>query len=175
LTGLTLHEQRRSFKPLNKLSSIDAFSFQAALGARGPVEHPVLLLEPVELFDVELVGGARQIEPLLSDVLVTSGFEEVVYRVDEAPGLVVALSAPELAEVPLLSLQYLGECLVAELVAGSNALALGRSCNCVHGCCDSAAGAVRHKCELNSIGTHCESVDRGWLSAGPDWLSDGPD
>jgi hypothetical protein len=110
----------------------------------------------------------------------------VVYRVDEAPGLVVALSAPEHAEVPLLSLQYLGECLVAELVAGSNALALGRSCSCVHGCSASAAVAVWHKCDLNFIGTHLESVDRVWLSAvqdlqrvwliaGPDLMSAGPD
>jgi hypothetical protein len=135
----------------------------------------VLLHEPVELFDVELVSGARHIESLLSDVLVTSGFGEVADQVDEALGLVVALSAPELAVAVPLSHQYIGQCLVAELVAGSNALALGRSCNCVHGCCDSAAGAVRHKCELNSIGTHCESVDRGWLSAGPDLLSAGPD
>lgn len=105
----------------------------------------MLLLEPVELFDVELVGGARHIEPLLNDVLVTSGFEEVVYRVDEAPGVVVALFASELAEVHLLSLQYFGERPVGEFVAGSNALALGHSCNCVYGCCDSAAGTVRHK------------------------------
>ena len=135
----------------------------------------MLLHEPVELLDVELVGGARHIEPLLSDVLVTPGFEEVAYRVDEALGLVVALSAPELAVVIPLSHQYIGKCLVAELVAGSNALALGRSCNCVHGCCDSAAGAVRQKCELNFMGTHIESVGRGWVSAGADWLRAGPD
>ena len=135
----------------------------------------MLLHEPVELFDVELVGGARHVEPLRSDGLVTSGMAEVADQVDEALGLVVALSAPELAVVIPLSYQYIGQCLVAELVAGSNALALGRSCNCVHGCCDSAAGAVRHKCELNFMVTHVESVDRGWVSAGTDLLSAGPD
>ncbi len=102
----------------------------------------MLLHEPVELFDVELVGGARHIEPLLSDVLVTSGFVEVAYRVDEALGLVVALSALELAAVIPLSHQYIGKCLVAEFVAGSNALALGRSCNCVHDSCACVAGVV---------------------------------
>lgn len=89
---------------------------QAALGARVLPDHPVLLLEPVELFKVELVDGTRQLYPLHSQVLVVR--LEVIYRLDEGLCVVGTWHATVHAAFGQLDLQCVGERHVAEPVCG---------------------------------------------------------